>query len=58
LYYQPQTNNKLDNDSQPYRTETVKMAVKKSKRDANSINSKLALVMKSGKGMCRPIAPR
>jgi hypothetical protein len=26
------------------------MAVKKSKKDANSINSKLALVMKSGKG--------
>jgi hypothetical protein len=27
----------------------VTMAVKKSKKDANSINSKLALVMKSGK---------
>lgn len=26
------------------------MAIKKSKKDANSINSKLALVMKSGKG--------
>ncbi|RBQ76290.1 hypothetical protein FVER14953_02972 [Fusarium verticillioides] len=26
---------------------------KKSKKDANSINSKLALVMKSGKGMRR-----
>lgn len=27
---------------------------KKSKKDANSINSKLALVMKSGKGMLAP----
>lgn len=32
------------------------MAVKKSKKDANSINSKLALVMKSGKGMLRLLA--
>jgi hypothetical protein len=27
------------------------MAVKKTKKDANSISSRLALVMKSGKGM-------
>lgn len=29
------------------------MAVKKSKKDANSINSRLALVMKSGKGVLK-----
>lgn len=40
------------NDKSPvHEHQSVKMApVKKSKKDANSINSKLALVMKSGKG--------
>jgi len=32
------------------------MAPKKSKGDAQSLNTKLALVMKSGKGTCPPDA--
>jgi len=38
---------------QPPNTDTM-APQKKSKKDANSINSKLALVMKSGKGMLAP----